>query len=251
MARGRDLRCRHVATRAAGYTGSVRLTVLELPARFGAASAVLDDVDRALATGGATDLVLLPEAALHGYVSPRGDFDLTRFAEPLAGQTATRAAAIARAHRTHLVTPLVLREPAGVFNAIACFDPSGAPCFVYRKRHPWFPETWASPGPEPHPIVELAGVTITAAICFDVHFLADEAASELAAADLLLFPSAWVEEVDSRPQLLGELARRFEVHVANANWAAGDVVVPGQGGSSIVGPRGEVIARGSRIDVEL
>ena len=228
----------------------MRLTVLELAARWGRAASVLDEVDRALSAGAPTDLVLLPEAALHGYVSPEGDFDLARFAEDLDGPTATRAAALARTHGTHLVAPLVLREDAALYNAIAVFDPSGAARLVYRKRHPWFPETWATPGPEPYPLVELGGITLTAAICFDVHFLADEAAAQLEAADLLLFPSAWVEEVDSRPQLLGELARRFGVHVANANWAAGDVVVPGQGGSSVVAPDGTVV-RGRRIDVEL
>lgn len=232
------------------YAWRVRMTVLELAARWGRPGAVLDEVDRALAAGPATDLVLLPEAALHGYVSPDGDFDLTRFGEPLDGPTAARAAALARTHRTHLVSPLVLREGAAVYNAIACFDPGGDPRFVYRKRHPWFPETWATPGGEPHPLVEIAGRTVTAAICFDVHFLADEAAGELEAADLLLFPSAWVEETDTRPQLLGELARRFGVHVANANWAAGDVIVPGQGGSCVVAPDGTAV-RGRRIDIEL
>ena len=232
------------------YAVGVRLTVLELAARWGRAASVLDEIDHVLRAGPPSDLVLLPEAALHGYVSPDGDFDLTRFAESLDGTTATRAAALARTHHTHLVAPLVLREADAVYNAIACFDPTGAPRFVYRKRHPWFPETWATPGPKPHPLVEVAGITLTAAICFDVHFLADEAADQLAAADLLLFPSAWVEDTDSRPQLLGDLARRFDLHVANANWGAGDVVVPGQGSSSIIAPDGTT-ASGRRIDLEL
>ena len=230
----------------------MRLTVLELPARWAESGRVLDEVDARLAAGPPTDLVLLPEAALHGYVSPQGDFDLARFAEPLDGPTAQRCAAIARAHDIHLVAPLVLREGAALYNAIACFG--AEPVFVYRKRHPWFPETWGTPGPDAPPVVEIAGRRITAAICFDVHFLAEDAAQQLAAADVLLFPSAWVEEVDSRPQLLAGLAKRFGLQIANANWAAGVVRIPGQGGSCVVGPRGEVIARASevgRIDVEL
>lgn len=231
------------------YAPAVRLTVLELPARWAESRRVLDEVDARLAAGPPTDLVLLPEAALHGYVSPQGDFDLARFAEPLDGPTAQRCAAIARAHDLHLVAPLVLREGPALYNAIVCFG--AEPVFVYRKRHPWFPETWATPGPDAPPLVEIAGRRITAAICFDVHFLAEDAAPQLTAADVLLFPSAWVEEVDSRPQLLSALARQFELHIANANWAPGVVRIPGQGGSAIYGPRGEVIARGSRIDVEV
>jgi len=232
----------------------VRLTILELAARWADAGGVLDEVDARLAAGPPSDLVVLPEAALHGYVSPDGDFDLARFAEPLDGPTGMRCAAIARARGVHLVAPLVLRESPALYNAIALFDPAGAPVFVYRKRHPWFPEEWATPGREPPPVVEIAGRRVTCAICFDVHFLASDAAAQLHAADVLVFPSAWVEEVDSRPQLLSTLARQFDLHVANANWAPGVVRIPGQGGSCVFGPRGELIARATeagRIDVLL
>lgn len=232
----------------------MRLTILELAARWADAGGVLDEVDARLAAGPASDLVVLPEAALHGYVSPDGDFDLARFGEPLDGPTGTRCAAIARARGIHLVAPLVLREAAALYNAIACFDPAGAPVFVYRKRHPWFPEEWATPGPDAPPVVEIAGRRVTAAICFDVHFLAEDAAAQLEAADVLVFPSAWVEEVDSRPVLLAGLAKKFGLYVANANWASGVVRLPGQGGSCVVGPRGEVIARApqaGRLDVDL
>lgn len=232
----------------------MRLTILELPARWDDEVAVLDEVSARIKAGPATDLVLLPEAAVHGYVSPEGDFDLARFAAPLGDGPAFACAAIALQHRVHLVAPLVLREGDALYNAIACFDPDGGVQFVYRKRHPWFPETWATPGPDAPPVVEIAGRTVTAAICFDVHFLADDAAEQLAAADVLLFPSAWVDEGDSRPPLLSALARRFELHVANANWAPGVVRIPGQGGSCIYGPRGELVARATeagRIDVEI
>ena len=44
----------------------MRVTVLELAASWGEPARVLADVDARLATGPATDLVVLPEAALHG-----------------------------------------------------------------------------------------------------------------------------------------------------------------------------------------
>ncbi len=221
----------------------MRLTVLELPATWGEPMRVLDDVAARLSAGPATDLVVLPEAALCGYVSPNGVFDLAPFAEPLDGPTARRCAAIAKARAVHLVAPLVLREAAAIYNAMACFDPHGEVAFVYRKRHPWFPEDWATPGPTAPPLVEIDGLALTIAVCYDVHFLADDAARELAAADLLLFPSAWVEAPDNRIAHLAKLARAFDLHVANANWAPGIVRVPGQGGSCVVGRDGSVIAR--------
>lgn len=230
------------------------VTVLELPATWGEPARVLDDIDARLAAGPATDLVVLPEASIHGYVSPERDFDLARFAEPIDGATAGRCAAIAATRGVHLVAPLVLRDGDAIYNAMACFDPRGDLAFVYRKRHPWIPETWATPGPSLPPLFELAGRTLTIAVCYDLHFLADDAAHELEAAELLVFPSAWVERPDSRPARLAALAQRFGLYVVNANWAAGVVRVPGQGGSCIIGPDGRLLARAAsagRIDFEV
>lgn len=232
----------------------MRITVLELAATWGEPARVLESVDARLAEGAATDLAILPEASLHGYVSPEADFDLTPFAEPIDGPTARGCAALAARHRIHLVAPLVLREDEAIYNAMACFDPRGALAFVYRKRHPWIPEIWATPGPAAPPVVELCGRVVTIAICYDVHFLGSDAVRELEAAELLLFPSAWVEEPDYRVARLANLARRFDLHVANANWAPGIVRIPGQGGSCVIGPDGSVLARApsaGRIDFAL
>ena len=217
--------------------------MLELPASWGNPERALAEVELELERGPETDLVLLPEASLTGYVSPDGDFDLARFAEPIDGPTWRALADVARRHRQNLVAPLVLSEGGLYFNAMVAFDRRGEPIFTYRKRHPWFPETWASAGNEPAPTVEIEGARVTIALCFDVHFLAEDAAGALDAADLLLFPSAWVEEVDTRPVLLADIARRHRIAIANANWGEGTVLVPGQGGSSILDASGTVMAR--------
>lgn len=216
----------------------MRVTVLELPARWAAPAAMLAEVDARLARGPASELVLLPEASLTGYVSPRGDFDLAGAAEPLDGPTARALAEIAVRRRVHLVGPLIEAEGARCFNAMLGFAPDGSRFLHYRKRHPWVPETWATPGDRPYPVVEIGGLGVTIATCYDLHFLPDEAADVLGGADLLLFPSAWVERVDSRAELLRELATGFGIAIANANWGPGDVRIPGQGGSSIVAADG-------------
>jgi predicted amidohydrolase len=229
----------------------VRVTLLELPARWHAVDRALAEVDAALA-GCTSDLVLLPEASLTGYLSPDGDADLTSFAEPIDGPTSRACAALAATHAVHLVAPLILREGDALFNAMVCHAPDGTRPFVYRKRHPWIPEEWATPGREPLPVVEIAGRTITIAICYDLHFLPRESADQLAAADVLLFPSAWVEEPDFRIPRLQRLAHAFQLTVANANWGEGDVVVPGQGNSCVVAPDGKATrSAGRRIDIEL
>ncbi|CAN5924249.1 hypothetical protein BH11MYX4_BH11MYX4_20000 [soil metagenome] len=224
----------------------MRVTVLELPATWGEPRRVLADVERVLAAGPATDLVLLPEQALSGYVSRRGDFDKAPFAEAIDGPTRSAVAGLARRQGAVVVAPLVLREADACFNAMIACDPSGELLLTYRKRHPWYPERWATPGPHPAPVVSVAGLRITIAICFDLHFLEEDAAAALDASDLLLFPSAWVAEDDERSTELPAIARRHEVAVANANWASGVVTVSGQGGSSILGANGEVLARVER-----
>lgn len=219
----------------------LRVSVLELPARWGEPEDALEHVDRLLSEG-PTDLAVLPEMALCGYVSPDADFDLSCFAEAVDGRTVRLAAAISRRHSTHLVTPLVLSESGALFNAAVVVGPDGRVVATYRKRHPWFPERWASAGEHAPPLFDVGGITTTIAICYDGHFLPYDAADVLGKADLLVFTSAWVDEEDSRVPLLRAVARRFGVSIANANWAAGIVSVPGQGGSCVIDPRGEVAA---------
>lgn len=220
----------------------LRLTVLELPATWGEPAHALEAVAGVLARGPRTDLVLLPEASLTGYVSPQGDFDIARFAEPLDGPTRRSVAELARAERAHVVAPLVLREGDACFNAMIGVSSDGELLFTYKKRHPWLPETWATPGPDPAPVVPIGGLQVTIATCFDVHFLEEDAGAALDAADLLLFPSAWVSEHDDRSEMLPALARRHRLAVANANWSAGVVGVAGQGGSMILDLHGARIA---------
>ncbi|HEY8212144.1 MAG TPA: carbon-nitrogen hydrolase family protein [Myxococcaceae bacterium] len=221
------------------------VTVLELPATWGAPERVLAAVEEMLAGGPRTDLVLLPEASLTGYVSPRGDFDLRRFAEPPGGPTSQALSALAARRGVALAAPVVLREGDACFNAVIVHDASGRPLATYRKRHPWFPEKWATPGPEGPPLFQVGELAVTLAICFDGHFLEDEEDScrALSGADLLLFPSAWLDREDSRTPLLSGIARRFGISIAGANWAPGVVRVPGMGDAYLMGPDGEVLAR--------
>lgn len=218
------------------------MSVLELPARWNDVAGALAEVDRLLAER-PTDLAILPEMALTGYVSPEAEFDLAPFAEPLDGSTVRAIAELAAEHEANIVAPLVLADGEALYNAAVLVGPDRQVRTTYRKRHPWIPERWATPGSAPPPLVRVGPLTVTIAICYDGHFLPDDAADVLAEADLLVFTSAWVDEEDSRMPLLRSLARRFRLAVANANWAPGIVRVPGQGGSCVLGADGEVLAR--------
>ena len=226
----------------------MRVAVVELPATWGEPERALATVETVLARGPDAELVVLPEASITGYVSPAGDFDLSRFAEPYDGPTARALAALAARHRTHLAGPLVLADAGACFNVTAVFGPRGETIALYKKRHPWMPEHWASPGGEPPPLLRLGGLAVTVACCFDVHFVQAEAGDVLDAADLLLFPSAWVDETSpevggSRLPMLADIAREHRIAIAAANWGPGDVQIEGQGGSAIFDAEGDIVAR--------
>jgi 5-aminopentanamidase len=221
----------------------VRVCAIELPARWNERAQVLADVERELVKGPPAPLVLLPEACLDGYISPRADCDLSPFAEDPDGPACQALSGLARKHACHLAGSFVERQGARCYNALAAFGPDGSVVARYRKRHPWVIEEWATPGDAPPPVFDVGGLRVTVAMCFDVHFLEEDAASQLREADVLLFPSAWVEEAaDHRDALLPELARAFDVAIVNANWGSGTPRIQGQGASRIVGRDGTVLA---------
>jgi predicted amidohydrolase len=226
------------------------VAALELPHRFGAPHAQLLEIDRLLTRAAGADLALLPECALTGYVSANGEYDLRGFAEPLEGPTARALAQLARTHQIALAGPLIELDGAAHYNAFVVFDRTGTRIAHYRKRHPWYVETWATPGTGELPLFEIDGARITLAICFDLHFLKAESAAILGEAQLLLFPSAWVDDggPDERDHLLPDLARTFELGIANANWGPGAPRVGGQGGSRIVDAAGRELARSTGVE---
>jgi predicted amidohydrolase len=223
----------------------LRCAALQIEPHFADPDAGFLQVERLLAEVGPLDLALLPETCLTGYVSPGGDFDLSPLAEPVDGPTAARLARLAREHRVVLAGPLIERDGSRRFNSFLVFGPDGALLAHYRKRHPWSPERWATPGDLPYPRIRLRGRLLVLAICFDVHFLSGEIPGLLDRADALLFPSAWVDDQrpdDTRATLLPALARWHRITIVHANWARARPRLPGQGGSRILGPDGALLA---------
>ena len=135
----------------------MRATALQLPARFGVAHEQLAFAEALLEAGPRTDLVLLPEAALTGYVSPRGNFDLKRFAEPIDGPTSAALAHLAKRFDCLVVGPVIERAELKLFNSLLAVTPEGKTLLHYRKHHPWMPEKWATPGPGPCEVIRWRG----------------------------------------------------------------------------------------------
>ncbi len=228
---------------------TLAVAALELPHRHGNPVAQLELTDQLLSQVEGAQLALLPECGLTGYVSEDGDYDLSAFAEPLDGPTCRALSKLARKHRLTLAGPVIESAGSELYNAFVVFDAAGERIAHYRKRNPWFPETWATAGTKANPVFEVAGVPVTIAICFDLHFLAADAPEQLQRAELLLFPSAWVDEDlgDGRDALLPQLAQSFGVAIVNANWGVGSPSFRGQGGSRILAATGREVGRGGQV----
>jgi predicted amidohydrolase len=224
-----------------------RYIALQLPLLWNEkerAFALLEEHLSRLSQSSQPTVVLLPEAFLTGYVSPFGGFDLRPFAEPLLADSHQKLRALAQRFQVALAAPLIEKDGKKFFNSMLFIDETGATLAHYRKRHPWFPERWATAGNLGMPVFSWRGISVTMAICFDLHFLEGECARELQEADLLLFSSVWVEEEkDTRTPQLQHLAKKFSLHVVNANWARSNPYVPSQGGSVIISNTGDILAR--------
>lgn len=222
------------------------VATLEVPHRFGDPATQLAWIAAKLAEAKA-DLVVLPETAITGYVSLAGTYDLAPFAEPRDGPTERALVALARQNGCAIAGPLIEREGDACFNSTLFIDAAGEVLACYRKRHPWMPETWATPGTQAPLLFEWHGLSITMATCFDVHFLEEDAGEILRQADVLVFPSAWTELGDTRPVMLPELAQRFGCAIVNANWGRSVPRVPGQGQSLIISGAGAILASGGPV----
>ena len=226
-----------------------RVCALEVPHRFGEVQAQLDWIE---AHAPACELLVLPETCLTGYVGPGGDNDLARFAEPRGGPTEELLRALARRSGRAILGPHVERDGGRSYNACVFLEANGDVLARYRKRHPWMPETWATPGESEPPLFAWRGLKLSLAICFDAQFLLEESPAALHTCDALLFPSAWTEfPPDTRPELLGGIAREFGCAVVNANWGKGKPRLPGQGRSMILDREGNLIAGGAAPVAEL
>jgi predicted amidohydrolase len=202
---------------------------------------------------GCFDVLTLPEASITGYLAVTAHgVDETRspadYAEDSAGQDHAQLGALrqlARRHRVALIAPHIERAAGAVYNTQIALGPDGELVHRYRKRHPWYPETWATPGAGPFTVFDCLGAPSSLAVCFDGHFLADEAADALRRAHVLYFSSAWVDDgaVDLRDALLSSLARTHGIWIVNANWGPGEIRVRGQGGSRVLSPAGQRVER--------
>lgn len=225
---------------------SLTLSLLQFEPRPAGLAANLDRIEHAAraAHAAGSRLLVAPELATTGYASLEAMHTL---AEPVDGPTLQRLAALTEALDLALVVGMPERAAGGqVYNAAALLRP-GLPPALYRKCHLFGRGERAAftPGeamPTLHPV---CGLQATMLVCYDSEFPEMARASALAGADLLLVPtalprvpsSAVVSEV-----LLRVRALENHLFVIYAGLCGSEADIHYQGGSSITGPDGEILA---------
>jgi predicted amidohydrolase len=247
---------------------SVKVAAVQCPSEMGdveANRARLTRLVREAAANGAK-IVVLPEAAITGYLSQ--DLALTwyvpgkpldpvfnglhpeRAAEPVPGASTDHFCALARELGIYLTIPFV--EEAGplekpiYYNTVCLAAPTGEMVAHHRKLRPWphAERSWAEDGDRGYAVVDTPYGRVGLALCHDVHPIFGHLKTERVW--IVLHPVARVTEESAtdwfRRRLPSGVAA-YGFHLVGACWSVdAERDWNGYGYSLIVSPRGQLLA---------
>lgn len=191
------------------------------------------------------DVLVTPEMFTTGYNI--GAKAVAAAAEPADGAGMREIAAIAAHSRLAVVAGHPVQAGNGqVRNCATLFDGSGDALLTYAKTHLFGPVDRAqfSPGGALSAVVELAGLRVALAICYDIEFPELVRALALSGADLIVCPTANMQPFDTvAARLVPARAQENGVAIAYANYVGREGEFAYCGLSCICGPDGEDLAR--------
>ncbi|MFQ5473188.1 MAG: nitrilase-related carbon-nitrogen hydrolase, partial [Dehalococcoidia bacterium] len=227
----------------------INLTVGDLD---GNVEKILGYVDRARDVG--ADVVSFPELAVTGY--PPEDL-LLRPAFIDANLRALEAI-VEGSHGITAVVGFADRDEHGVYNAAAVIH-GGKLASVYRKQrlpnYGVFDELrYFRPGTA-FPVFEIAGVDIGVNVCEDIWYPGDPTESQAAGGACVIIningsPFHAGKRRD-RQEMLAERARAYGVFICYTNLLGGQDELVFDGGSMVLDPNGELLARAAAFEEEL
>ena len=186
-------------------------------------------------------VIVFPELIVSGYLPAD---EVPEQAEPIDGPSVARVREDASAAGIAVAFGMAERAPDGaLYDSMVVVDATGELLATYRKVHLFGAEkSWATAGDEV-PVFTVGGVKAGGWICFDTRFPEVARAAAAGGAELALVPAAWLGPLDEWDLALRARAMDNSMFVAGAdivNWVKG---LQCHGGSTIVGPHGEVLAR--------
>ncbi len=251
-------------------TKTVKVAAIQCPSDLGKVAANTNKLTTLIkeAAGHGAKIVVLPEAAITGYLSQDlktnwqvpgrpiekvfVGLDPAPFAEPVPGPSTKHFCALAKDLGIYLTIPLVeveLEEGSVkplYYNTVSLANPKGELVAHYRKLTPWpYPEkSWATAGNRGIQTYDTEYGRVGLAICFDIHTILEKYQGH----DLwaLLYPIAWVDTEYPAEWFFESLPARvkpFKLHVIGANWSVDKKQNwRGYGFSEIISNQGEIIA---------
>lgn len=187
-------------------------------------------------------LIVHPELATTGYCWLSRE-EVAPYVEPVPGPTTDRFAQLAAQYDCYIATSLPEVDPATnvYYNCMALIGPAGL-IGVYRKIHSYISEPrWARDGDLGFPVWDTPLGRLAGIICMDADFFEAARIPALHGADVLLFPTNWLEEKCPGKSWM---ARAFEngVYFIAANRCGLERTVQFSGGSCVLDPDGAIQA---------
>lgn len=222
----------------------LRLAIAQLSLVEGACAANWKVAKAALDQAGAVeaDIVVLPEMWLTGYSYRRLDELAKRTPESLE-----RVGVLAKRNGYFVAGSWAERAADGhLYNTACVIGPDGRVRARYRKVHLFGPmqEDRHFVRGRAVAVVDLEIGRIGVALCYDLRFPELSRKMALAGAELLLYPSQWPEiRLGHFHTLLAARAIENQVFTAGVNRAGRSTAILFGGGSTVIGPRGEVLAQ--------
>ena len=187
-------------------------------------------------------LIVHPELATTGYCWLSRE-EVAPYVEPVPGPTTMLFEQLAARYDCYIATSLPEVDPATnvYYNCMALIGPSGL-IGVYRKIHSYISEPrWARDGDLGFPVWDTPLGKLAGVICMDADFFEAPRIPSLLGADVLLFPTNWLEEKCPSSRWM---ARAFEngVYFIAANRCGLERGVQFSGGSCVLDPDGAISA---------
>jgi predicted amidohydrolase len=193
---------------------TIRVAACQIDPHLGEVDRNLEHIEQVVAdaAGKGAQLVLLPEAATTGYVFESLDEALT-VAQRSSAVAEDRLAEMAARHGVALIVGTLEAEGREVFNTALIYAEDGRR-YRYRKMHlPYLGvDRFATPGPDPAQVYDLAGMRVGVLICYDLRFPEAARMCGLDGADLIALPTNWPVGVSFHPAIFAP-ARAAENHV--------------------------------------
>lgn len=233
--------------------GAVRVALVQMDVVIGDWEANLDRVLAALDTAhdAGAALAVFPEAALTGYCFNSAD-EVRDAAVETGGSWLRRLAGACEERKMAAVVGYLERRgpgpDAGVANAAALVGGTGL-LGLYRKTH--LPhlgaDRFTEPGSNPFRVHEILGLRVGMLICYDASFPEASRLLTLAGADLILLPTNWPQQAQSKAGWLPN-ARAYEnvIYFASVNRVGEERGFRFHGESRLCDPRGETVVQGPR-----